>query len=123
MRCDYCGKENDGASVNCAGCGCSLVEPDNNRKSTVDVPRYIFRAIICLLGIGLLIMFFAYGIWRAGPKVWMTFGALTGLFIGYGIGGDIWGARFFDLFTGQNSRRGVEKSAKKYKERDDDHVA
>ena len=85
--------------------------------------RHIFRVFIGLFGIGLLFLFFRYGIWRAGLKAWMTFGALTGLFIGYGIGGDIWGARFFDLFTGQNSRRSVEKSAKKHKESDDDHVA
>jgi hypothetical protein len=87
MRCcDYCGKENDDASVNCAGCGCSLVESDNkDGQSTGEVARYIFRAIICLLGFGLLFLFFRYGIWRAGPKAWLTFGALTGLFIGYGI--------------------------------------
>jgi hypothetical protein len=122
--CDYCGKENDDASDICAGCGCSLVEPDNkNNPFTGEVARYIFRAVICLFGIGLLVIFFVYGIWRAGIKAWMTFGAITGLFIGYGVGGDIWGARLFDLFTGQNSRRSAEKNAKKHKKSDDDHVA
>jgi hypothetical protein len=117
--CDYCGKENDDASDNCAGCGCSLVKPDNQSSGNIVG----FRAIVLLIGIGLLVMFFVYGIWRAGLKAWMTFGAITGLFIGYGIGGDIWGARLFDLFTGQNSRRSVEKKAKTHKKNDDDHVA
>jgi tetratricopeptide (TPR) repeat protein len=108
--CNYCGKENDDASANCVGCGCQLVESDNKDGQSL---RYIFRVFIGLLGIGLLYLFFAYGIWRAGLKAWMIFGALTGLFIGYGIGGDIWGARIFDLFTGQNSRRNVEKPSRK----------
>ncbi len=85
--------------------------------------KYFFRTIVCLLGFGLLFLFFRYGIWRAGLKVWLVFGALTGLFIGYGIGGDLWGARLFDLFTGQNSRRAVEKQIKAQKKNDEDHVA
>jgi hypothetical protein len=84
--------------------------------------KYIFRTVICLLGFGLLFMFFRYGIWKTGLGAWMTFGAVTGLFIGYGIGGDIWGARLFDLFTGQNSRRGVEKEIKARKKRDEDRA-
>jgi hypothetical protein len=118
--CNYCGKENDDASVNCAGCGCPLVESDTRDGQSL---RHIFRVFICLLGVGLLYLFFRYGIWRAGPKAWLTFGAITGLFIGYGIGGDIWGARFFDLFTGQNSRRSVEKKTETQNKSDDKNVA
>lgn len=115
--CNYCGKENDDASVNCVGCGCSLIEPDDKDGQGL---RHIFRVIICLLGFGLLYLFFRYGIWRAGLKAWMTFGALSGLFVGYGIGGDLWGARLFDLFTGQNSRRSFEKKPE-VKKRHDKH--
>lgn len=114
--CNYCGKENDDALANCAACGCPLVESD---KKDGQPLRHIFRMFIFLLGIGLLYLFFAYGIWRAGLKAWMTFGALTGLFIGYGMGGDIWGARFFDLFTGQNSLGGNDKKIKTHKESGD----
>ena len=125
MRCcDYCGKENEDTSVNCAGCGCSLIKPDiEDSPSGREAARYLFRVVIGLFGIGLLFLFFRYGIWRAGPKAWMTFGAITGLFIGYGIGGDIWGARLFDLFTGQNSRRSVEKKTKANKKSDAKNVA
>jgi hypothetical protein len=113
-RCDYCGKENDDASVYCAGCGGSLVKPDDKDDQSF---RGVFRVFTAILGFGLLFLFFHDGIWRDSFRAWMTFGALTGLFIGYGIGGDLWGARLFDLFTGQNSRRGFEKKTKSHKKK------
>jgi len=74
------------------------------------IATLIFRAIIFCLGILLLVVFIKY-IWnKAGIRGWIVFCALISLFMGYGIGGDIWGARFFDFFTGQNSQRQVEKN-------------
>jgi len=86
----------------------------NQRLPNGDkIATYIARAVVCCLGVALLIAFVAFGGWKtANLKVWMTFGALIGLCIGYGVGGDIWGARLFDLFTGQISRRQVGKDGK-----------
>ena len=93
--------------------GCMNERPQSNQSSGNKVATYIARAIICLFGAGLLIYFVAFNMWKtADIKTWMTFGALTGLCIGYGIGGDIWGARLFDLFTGHKSRRLVQKDGK-----------
>jgi hypothetical protein len=38
----------------------------------------------------------------------MKLGAMIGLCLGYGLGGDIWGARLSDLFTGHNTERLVK---------------
>jgi hypothetical protein len=74
---------------------------NSSPKSTL-----IARAIGFCIGIALLITFIALKIWKTtNLKGWMTFGAIIGLCIGYGLGGDIWGARLFDLFTGRNSRQ------------------
>ena len=87
--------------------------PGNNQSAGNRVATYIARVIICLFGIGLLILFVGFKIWKTADfKMWMTFGALIGLCIGYGLGGDIWGARLFDLFTGRNTRRLVEEDGK-----------
>ena len=87
--------------------------PRNNQSAGNRVATYIARVIICLFGIGLLILFVGIKIWKTADfKMWMTFGALIGLCIGYGLGGDIWGARLFDLFTGRNTRRLVEEDGK-----------
>jgi hypothetical protein len=84
--------------------------PQTNQSAGNKAATYIARVIICLFGVGLLIVFVAFKIWETADfKIWMTFGALIGLCVGYGIAGDIWGARLFDLFTGLNSRRLVEK--------------
>jgi hypothetical protein len=40
-----------------------------------------------------------------------------GLSLGYGFGGEIWAARFFDFFTGQNVRRTVKEHEQKSKKR------
>ena len=71
----------------------------------------------------MLVIFFVYGIWKTGIKAWMIFGAITGLFIGYGVGGDVWGARLFDIFTGENTRYSAEDVGKTHTKSDDDHVA
>lgn len=87
--------------------------PKNDQSARNKAATYIARAVICLFGVGLLIIFIISKIWQTvNLKVWMTFGALIGLCMGYGLGGDIWGARLFDLFTGHNSRRLVEKDGK-----------
>ena len=67
---------------------------------------FIARVIGCCIGIALLIIFVALQIWKtANFKTWTTFGAMIGLCLGYGLGGDIWGARFFDFFTHQKTER------------------
>ncbi len=82
--------------------------PDNQPRHRI--PTYIARAVIGLIGMGLLIFFIVSKIWRtAGLAHCLAFCAVIGLFLGYGLGGDIWGARLFDLFTGLNSRRHVEQ--------------
>jgi hypothetical protein len=73
------------------------------------IATLIFRGIIFCLGVLLLVVFIR--IWSTGD--FRRFGiccALISLFIGYGIGGDIWGARLFDWFTGRASRRQVEQN-------------
>jgi len=85
----------------------------SNQSAGNKVATYIARGIICLFGIGLLIVFIISKIWKtANYHVWMTFGALIGLCVGYGIGGDILGAKLFDLFTGQKSRQFIGKDGK-----------
>jgi hypothetical protein len=92
----------------------STERPQHNQSVGNKVATYIARAVICLFGVGLLITFVAFKIWKTADfKMWMTFGALIGLCIGYGLGGDIWGARLFDLFTGSKSRRYVEKDGER----------
>jgi hypothetical protein len=73
------------------------------------IATWIFRGIIFCLGILLLVA--AVKMWdKIGIRGWIVFCMLIGLFMGYGIGGDIWGARLFDLFSGCNSQRQVEQN-------------
>jgi hypothetical protein len=68
------------------------------------IATLIFRGIIFCLGVLLLVVFIK--IWSTGD--FRRFGiccALISLFIGYGIGGDIWGARLFSFFRGRNVER------------------
>ena len=70
------------------------------------IATFIARLISCCIGIALLITFVALQIWKTtNLKVWMTFGAMIGICLGYGLGGDIWGARLFDFFTHQKTER------------------
>jgi hypothetical protein len=75
------------------------------RRKGDKVATYIARGIGCCIGIALLIIFVASKIWQTTDyKVWTTFGAIIGLCLGYGLGGDIWGARLFDFFTNRKTR-------------------
>lgn len=86
--------------------------PPNQPPTRNKVTTYIARAVVFLVGIALLVFFLSGKPWEtANITTWLTFASITGLFIGYGLGGDIWGARLFDLFTGMNSRRQVEQDA------------
>ena len=72
------------------------------------IATLIFRGIIFCLGVLLLVILIK--LWnKMGIRDGIVFCTLIGLFMGYGLGGDIWGARFFDLFTGMKSRAQVEK--------------
>jgi hypothetical protein len=91
---------------------------DRNSKDPIISPRksdkvatYIARFIVCCIGISLLVIFVAFKIWKtANFKQWMMFGAMIGLCIGYGLGGDIWGARLFGFFTHLNTKGVVEQN-------------
>jgi|GEM_PF-6498297 hypothetical protein len=82
--CDYCGKENDDTFDNCAGCGCSLIEP----KLSLKFPWAAFFAwaglVIGILGTGYvaLISFPFYGFHHQelghGVMIWMAFVFMTG---------------------------------------------
>src|SRR5690349_17863685 len=64
------------------------------------------RAIAFVIGMALVFAFVAGGIWRSGGvEGWLAFGFLTGLCLGYGIGGDALGARLASLFHGGNLSR------------------
>jgi hypothetical protein len=83
--------------------------PQNNSSKRNKVATFIARVLILLFGIGLIAIFVNSMIWKkADFTTWTIFGTVTGLCVGYGLGGDIWGARIFDLFTGLKTRREVE---------------
>lgn len=75
-----------------------------------NATTYVGRFVIALFGLGLLVLCLKLKIWSTMgiEKVW-TFCALLGLFLGYGFGGDIWGARLFDLFAHTQSRKVAEE--------------
>ncbi len=75
-----------------------------------NVTTALGRIVIGLFGLALLVLSFEMGIWSAKQFEGMTvFGALTGLFLGYALGGDLWGARLFDLFAHTQSRKVAEE--------------
>jgi hypothetical protein len=83
--------------------------PPDNHSPKNKVATLIARVLILLFGIGLLAIFMNFKIWKKADVTTGTlFGAFIGLCVGYGLGGDIWGARIFDLFTGLKVRREVE---------------
>lgn len=66
------------------------------------------RVLIALLGLGLLLVSFKLKVWwQGGIHQISAFGALIGLFVGYGLVGDVWGARLFDFFARTRSRKAV----------------
>jgi len=74
------------------------------------VATYIGRAFACCVGGGLVIFLIAFKAWRKlGVHQWLIFGAMIGLCLGYGLGGDIWGARLYGFFTGHNFQKEAEK--------------
>jgi hypothetical protein len=72
------------------------------------VATFIARMMSCCIGVALLIIFVALHIWKtASLESWAMFGAMIGLCLGYGLGGDILGARLFDFFARQKTERFV----------------
>ena len=84
----------------------------NPRFSRGDkVATGIARTIAFGIGLALLFAFAVGGIWRtADIKGWLTFCALIGLCLGYGIGGDALGARLFNVFSSSNFSREANAS-------------
>jgi hypothetical protein len=62
-RCEYCGKENKDAGVNCAGCGTSLETPPPRSQSSIAAMD-IARPVHVEVAIGLLALSSALGILR-----------------------------------------------------------
>jgi len=84
-----------------------------NPRNSDKIATYIARFIILCIGISLLVLFIVLKIWKtASFKSWMIFGAMIGLCVGYGLGGDILGAKLFDLFTHLNTSKAVEADKK-----------
>jgi hypothetical protein len=118
--CDYCGKENSDAAVNCAECGTSLVaSADEDNQSAEDGVRNLLRAASCFFGIlSLIALVFIFVDGKEntlGLRQWVGFCSMIALFLAYGFGGNAWAARFLIFFTGQNVRRTVEKDREKSK--------
>jgi len=61
--------------------------------------------VVGLFGLGLLALAVELKVWTGGLHTLWLFGALIGLFTGYGLGGDLWGARIFDFFVHTESRK------------------
>jgi len=77
------------------------------------IATYIARFIAFCIGILLLVIFIVLNFRKtASFESWMIFGAMIGLCVGYGLGGDIWGAKLFDLFTHLNTSKAVEADKK-----------
>ena len=82
------------------------------RKSD-KIATYIARFIAFCIGISVLVIFVVLNFKKmASFENWMIFGAMIGLCVGYGLGGDIWGAKLFDLFTHLNTSKAVEADKK-----------
>src|ERR1043166_3345511 len=75
--------------------------PKDTRAAT-----YIGRVVAGCIGGAVVVLLIALKAWQKfGISEWLTSAAFTGLCLGYALGGDIWGARLFDLFTGHSSRK------------------
>ena len=87
---------------------------DPNQKgprNSYKIATYIARFMVCCFGILLLVGFVACKAWKtANFEVLMMLGAMVGLCLGYGLGGDIWGARLFGFFTHLNTKGVVESN-------------
>ena len=71
---------------------------------------YAGRVVVTLFGLGLLFLSIELGILSSWDfQTISCFGALIGLCLGYGIGGDLWGARLFDLFAHTRVRDHAEE--------------
>jgi hypothetical protein len=69
------------------------------------IATYLGRGLVTLLGLVLLIAGVVLKIWRAEGHSLLMYSAVVGLFLGYGLGGDIWGARLFDFFLHTGARK------------------
>lgn len=86
---------------------------DSNPRKSDKFATAIARFLACCIGISLLIIFVVLKIWKkANFEELMLFSAMTGLCVGYGLGGDIWGAKLFDVFTHLNASKAVEADKK-----------
>jgi hypothetical protein len=74
------------------------------------IGTYLGRALVTLLGLVLLIVGIALRVWKGGGHGVVMYAAVVGVFLGYGLGGDIWGARIFDLFLHTDTRKVAHKS-------------
>src|SRR5437016_4798016 len=79
-------------------------------RRTDRIATHIGRVFACCVGGGLLVTAIVLKVWiKSDLKELMKFAAVIGLCLGYGLGGDIWGARVFDLFAGHNSEKDAGK--------------
>ena len=87
---------------------------DQNPKGPRESDRiatYVARIIVSCIGILLLVVFVALKIWKtASFEHLMMLGATIGLCLGYGLGGDILGARLFGFFMHLNTKGVVEQN-------------
>lgn len=59
-----------------------------------------FRIIVGAIGLIVLAVSIRFEIYAKDWRTFAMFGAFCGLLLGYAFGGDKWGARLFNLFTG-----------------------
>ena len=82
---------------------------DSNPRKSDKFATQVARILACGIGILLLVIFIMLKMWKtANFEGLMLFGAMVGLCVGYGLGGDVWGAKFFDLFTHLSASKAVE---------------
>jgi hypothetical protein len=87
-------------------------EVSNLRKTDKFATR-VARVLAGGLGVLLLVIFIILKVWKtANFEELMLFCAMIGLGLGYGFGGDVLGAKLFDLFTHLNASNAVEADRK-----------
>lgn len=59
-----------------------------------------FRIIVGAIGLIVLVISIRFEIYAKDWRAFTIFGAFCGLLLGYAFGGDKWGARLFNFFTG-----------------------
>jgi hypothetical protein len=101
----------DGAEADSGEVSLKMDRNQKNPRKSYKIATYIARFMVCCFGILLLVGFVACKAWKtANFEILMMFGAITGVCMGYGLGGDIWGARLFGFFTHLNTKGMVESN-------------